>query len=41
MYTKSFGLHQGGKCANPQELTPVSDWGEQLQATQRLPCQVR
>ncbi|AXC32801.1 addiction module toxin RelE [Raoultella sp. X13] len=25
MYTKSFGLHQGGKCANPRELTPVND----------------
>ncbi|OMP97503.1 addiction module toxin RelE [Raoultella terrigena] len=35
MYTKSFDLHQGGKCANPRELTPVSDWGEQARPTQR------
>jgi len=33
-YTKSFGLHQGGKSENPQELTQVSDWGEQTQPTQ-------
>lgn len=26
-YTKSFKLHRGGKAANPQELTLVSDWG--------------
>ncbi|HBP33717.1 MAG TPA: addiction module toxin RelE, partial [Raoultella ornithinolytica] len=25
MYTESFGLHQGGKCANPRKLTPVND----------------
>lgn len=25
-YTKSFKLHRGGKAANPQELTSVSDW---------------
>ncbi|ATM24013.1 addiction module toxin RelE [Raoultella ornithinolytica] len=41
MYTKSFGLHQGGKCANPRELTPVSDRGEQAQAAQRQSCRVR
>ncbi|AWL55416.1 addiction module toxin RelE [Klebsiella quasipneumoniae] len=28
-YTKSFGLHRGGKSVNPQELTPVSGWGKQ------------
>ncbi|PNK88491.1 addiction module toxin RelE [Serratia odorifera] len=28
-------LHQGGKFVNPQELTQVSDWGEQMQPTQR------
>ncbi|RAY70484.1 hypothetical protein DP185_10245 [Enterobacter hormaechei] len=28
-YTKSFRLDQGGKSENPQELTQVSDWGEQ------------
>ncbi|MEG6214758.1 hypothetical protein E0L16_13135 [Enterobacter quasihormaechei] len=28
-YTKSFMLDQGGKSENPQELTQVSDWGEQ------------
>ncbi|PAC14127.1 addiction module toxin RelE [Enterobacter sp. 10-1] len=27
-YTKSVGLHQGGKPGNPRELTVVSDWGE-------------
>ncbi|AVV36391.1 addiction module toxin RelE [Pantoea vagans] len=26
-------LWQGGKGANPQELTLVSDWGEQKQPT--------
>ncbi|AXC32800.1 addiction module toxin RelE [Raoultella sp. X13] len=25
MYTESSGLHQGGKYANPRELTPVND----------------
>ncbi|PAN76744.1 addiction module toxin RelE [Enterobacter cloacae] len=35
IYTKSFKLHQGGKSENPQELTQVSDWGEQMQPTQR------
>ncbi|EBI6014721.1 addiction module toxin RelE [Salmonella enterica subsp. enterica serovar Ekpoui] len=34
-YTKSFKLHRGGKAANPQELTLVSDWGEQPQPTKR------
>ncbi|TXU03900.1 hypothetical protein D4N07_14155 [Enterobacter hormaechei] len=28
-YTKSFMLDQGGKSEDPQELTQVSDWGEQ------------
>ncbi|HGG8814238.1 MULTISPECIES: hypothetical protein [Enterobacter cloacae complex] len=28
-YTKSFMLAQGGKSENLQELTQVSDWGEQ------------
>jgi hypothetical protein len=27
-------LHQGGKSEDPQELTQVSDWGEQTQPTQ-------
>ncbi|RHI06369.1 addiction module toxin RelE [Enterobacter cloacae] len=35
LYTKSFKLHQGGKSENPQELTQVSDWGEQTQPTQK------
>ncbi|EBY5149210.1 addiction module toxin RelE [Salmonella enterica subsp. enterica serovar Gloucester] len=34
-YTKSFKLHRGGKAANPQELTLVSDWGVQPQPTKR------
>jgi hypothetical protein len=29
LYTKSFMLDQGGESENPQELTEVSDWGEQ------------
>ncbi|ATG00682.1 addiction module toxin RelE [Lelliottia amnigena] len=28
-YTTSFKLHQGSKSEDPQELTEVSDWGEQ------------
>ncbi|HCK02380.1 MAG TPA: addiction module toxin RelE [Serratia grimesii] len=28
-------LHQGGKFVSPQALTQVSDWGEQMQPTQR------
>ncbi|AUU07215.1 addiction module toxin RelE [Raoultella planticola] len=40
MYTTSFSLHQGGKCANPRALTPVSSRGEQAQTAQRQPCQV-
>nr|OYN56325.1 hypothetical protein B7L52_05955 [Pectobacterium carotovorum] len=24
-------MHEGGDTANPQELTPVSDWGERGQ----------
>ncbi|AUU88756.1 addiction module toxin RelE [Enterobacteriaceae bacterium ENNIH3] len=35
VYTKSFVLHQGGKDANPQELTKVSDWGAHPQPTKR------
>ncbi|PJD12808.1 addiction module toxin RelE [Enterobacter mori] len=35
IYTKSFKLYQGGKSENPQELTQVSDWGEQTRPTQR------
>ncbi|OXU35996.1 addiction module toxin RelE [Enterobacter cloacae subsp. cloacae] len=34
-YTKSVALHRGGKPANPQELTQVSDWGELAQPTKR------
>ena len=34
-YSKSFGLGQGGKPENPQELTQVSDWGERVQPTQK------
>ncbi|AVE81079.1 addiction module toxin RelE [Klebsiella oxytoca] len=34
-YAKSFALHQGGKDANPQELTSVSDWGAHPQPTKR------
>ncbi|EDT1924281.1 hypothetical protein GSH52_001951 [Salmonella enterica] len=28
IYSKEFELQEGGKRANPQELTKVSDWGE-------------
>ncbi|AYL50600.1 addiction module toxin RelE [Citrobacter freundii] len=28
-------MHRGGKSVNPQELTKVSDWGEQMQPTKR------
>ncbi|EFO3587857.1 addiction module toxin RelE [Escherichia coli] len=35
LYTKSFKLHQGGKRANPDELTQVSDSGERTQPRQR------
>ncbi|MBX4645439.1 addiction module toxin RelE [Klebsiella michiganensis] len=34
-YAKSSALHQGGKDANPQALTSVSDWGAHPQPTKR------
>ncbi|HCR58646.1 MAG TPA: addiction module toxin RelE [Raoultella sp.] len=34
-YTKSVGLHRGGKPGNPRELTEVSDWGKRTQPTRR------
>ncbi|EAW1718415.1 addiction module toxin RelE [Salmonella enterica subsp. indica] len=34
-YAKAFALHRGGKEANPQELTSLSDWGELPQPTKR------
>ncbi|ECC9152979.1 hypothetical protein DSN25_15385 [Salmonella enterica subsp. salamae] len=42
-----FELQEGGKAANPQELTQVSDWGELTQPThlqlerRRVYCSVR
>ncbi|ASV54655.1 toxin RelE [Lelliottia jeotgali] len=36
-YTTAFWLRRGGKTENPQELTQVSDWGEQTQPTKRQP----
>ncbi|PYB39300.1 addiction module toxin RelE, partial [Serratia marcescens] len=32
-YPTDFKLQPGGQCVNPQELTPVSDWGERTQPT--------
>ena len=30
---KDFGFREGGKLAHPQELTEVSDWGEEVRPT--------
>ncbi|AHY09492.1 toxin RelE [Serratia plymuthica] len=32
----NFGLQDGGKRVNPQELTQVSDWGETARPTHLL-----
>ncbi|AUQ41656.1 hypothetical protein NJ56_06870 [Yersinia ruckeri] len=41
-YPIDFALQQGGNGANSQELSPLSDWGEQKQPTQlrRERCRV-
>lgn len=38
IYPKEFELQEGGNAANHQELTLVSDWGEQREPT---PCNLK
>ncbi|RLO39737.1 addiction module toxin RelE [Serratia marcescens] len=33
LHPKQFELQEGGKSEKPQDLTQVSDWGEQTQPT--------